>query len=113
MRSRWVVGRGDLAVAVGSKAELLEALDIELEDDPVRCADEADFGGPVEVALVGVLHVALVGRQFVGIEAAVLDVFFKLVRVWRALAELVAVLAAEAGQRADAGAAALVVDDVV
>src|SRR3546814_16266021 len=58
------------------------------------------------------LEVVLRGRQLVLPEAAVLDVALELVRVDRPAPVLIPLLAAPAGQRADAGRT-LVVDDVV
>ena len=110
MRARWLVGHD--AGRPRGQAKLLQRLEIELERHRRRRGDEARRRRPIEIGLVGVLVVALFGRELVLVEAAFRDIGVELLRIGRAAAVRAAVGAAEARQRADAGRA-LVVDDVV
>src|SRR5206468_766211 len=95
--------RLDGAVAACRQPELLQWLQIKLEHDRRSGPDEAQILGPFEVGLVGVLVVALLGREMMLVEAAVGDILLKLLRVRRAAAVALAIGAAETGERADAG----------
>ena len=112
MRSRCCSGGCTAAVPARGKPHLLHRLAVELEDHRRRREPEALVDRPLDVVAVGVPEVAHVRRQVVHVEAAVGDVLLELPRVGRAAAELAAVRAAIAGQRADAGPP-LVIDDVV
>src|SRR3982751_4757393 len=93
-------------------AEFLQRLEIKLKDHGRCRANEARILGPFEIGLVGVLVVALLGREVVLVEAALGDVGIELLRVGRAAAEALAIRAAKSCQRSDARAA-LVIDDIV
>ena len=72
------------AVALRRQTEALQGLDIELEHDRLRRADQPHRGRGFEIGLVGVLVEELLRRQFVFPEAAVGDVAVELFRVGRA-----------------------------
>jgi len=55
--------RLDRTMSTRGLTEFLQRLEIKLEDDRRRRADEADILGPVEIGLVGVLVVALLRRE--------------------------------------------------
>ena len=96
----------------GCQPELLQRLHIELHDDLVRRADEAEARCGFQIGLVGVLVIPLFRLELVPPEAFVLDVTLELVRVRRALAAFGAIRAAPARQRADARRA-FVVGDII
>src|ERR1051326_257062 len=108
----WSGRRLDQAVAARRQPELLQRLEIELENDWRRGADEARLLGPFQIGLVGVLVVALLGREMVLVEAAIADIGLELGGIRSAAAVAPSVLAAKARKRAYARRA-LVVDDVV
>ena len=99
-------------MAVGGKAEALQRLDVDLQRDRLRRADQPEGDRLLEVPLVGMLEVAFVRCELVAPETPVLDVALELVGVYRALAFPGAVGSAESGERADARGA-FVVDQVV
>ena len=104
--------RLDRAVAARRQPEFLQRLEIKLERDGHRSADEAHVLGPIEIGLVGVLVVALLRREVMLVEASLFDIRIELLWIRRAAAEALAVRAAKARERTDARAA-LVIDDVV
>ena len=101
-------------LALRGEPELLQHLGIELDQDRIVEAAHAHALRPFHVALVPVAHVLVRRRQLVVEHAVVVRVHLPLLRVRLALQELVAVLAAPAGEEADARARlGLVVDDEV
>ena len=99
-------------MTLGGKTEFLQGFRIQLQHDRVGLGDEAHAGRPLQV--VAIAHL-VVTRRFGNRrvpETAVLDVALQLLRIRRALALRFAVLAAPAGQQADAGRA-FVAQDVV
>ena len=106
MRVAMRLGRQDRAVPVGGQPHLLHRLAVELEDHRRRREPHALVERPLDVVPVDVAVVAHVLRQVVQMEAAVGDVLLELARIDVAPPEVAAVLAAMAGERADAGRAA-------
>src|SRR5262245_64395614 len=92
------------AVALGRKLELAQRLGIELQHDLLRLVEEAARNRPLEEVAVGKAMEARLLRNLAAPEAAVLDVAVELAAVRLAHALLVLVVAAPAGQHADAGA---------
>ena len=107
-----VLGRLLVAMALGGELELAQRLDVEVEGVELRRVVDADLDRPILVGLVPRLVELRLFRDVTDPETAVLDVFLQLVRVGLAAAVLVAVLAAPTGERADAGAAFVVLDVV-
>ena len=100
--------------ALRGEAELLQHLGVQVHVDRLGVARHAVRPGPLEVALVPVTHVLVRLRQLVMEHAVVLRVHLPLPRVRLALEELLATLAAPAGQEADTRARrGLEVDDEV
>ena len=107
-----LVRRLDRPVALGGEAEALHLLQVKLADDRLVVDDEAHLDGIGQIVAVDVAEVLDPGRQFLAPEALVLDVAVQLIGVGFAIAGLVSVGAAPAGERSDAGAA-LMIDDVI
>ena len=105
-------GRLDRSVALGGEAEGLHLLAVKLANDRGVIDDEAHLDGIGQIVAVDVAEVLDAGRQFLAPEALVLDVAVQLIGIGLAVAGLIAVGAAPAGERPDAGAA-LMIDDVI
>ena len=102
------------ALALRGEAEFLQHLRVQVDQDRLGVALDAVALRPLEVALVPVAHVLVGRRQLVVVDAVVLRVHLPLPRVGLAAHELLAALAAPAGEEADARARlGLVVDDEV
>src|SRR5690606_23759896 len=100
--------RLDLPMPARGEPEALHRFRVELHDDRLGLAVEAEGDRPLEVVAVGEAVVAHVLRQREAPVAAVLDVVLKLAGVDLAFAVLRPVLAAEARERADARRALVV-----
>lgn len=100
-------------MAARGQPEALQRFGIELEDDRLGLRDETHLHGEFEIGAVGHLVVALVSGKVVMPEAAIVDIALQLVRIGLALADRGAVLAAPAGERADAGCALMSMPAVV
>ena len=85
------------------EAEFLQWLGIQFNDNRLVAGVETGLFCERQIVLVGEAVKAHPLRQFVVKETAVVDVFLPLSRVRRAAQRLFAVLAAPAGQKADAG----------
>src|SRR3546814_5270879 len=83
--------------------EFLQRLGVQRQHDRRGGTDEAEPVRPFQVAAIGHLEVARVFRDLFAPEAVVVDVPLQLSWVRRALAVRFAILAAPAGEQADAG----------
>src|ERR1051325_10265340 len=87
---------------LAGEAEFLKHLAVKLQDDLVGLVDEAHGNCPLEVGLVGVAIEALVLRQFVLPETAVVDVSVELLEIGCPMADCTSIRTAPASQHADA-----------
>ena len=100
--------------ALRRHAELLQHFGVDLDHDRVGVAAQARPLRPLVIALVPVAHVLVGRRQLLLEHAIVLGVHLPLPRIGFALHELLAALAAPAGEEADARTGlGLVVDDEI
>ena len=90
-------------LALRGEAELLQHFGIDVDVDRFGVTRQAVALGPFQVTLIPVAHVLVGLGQLVMEHAVVLFVHFPLLGVGLALHELLAALAAPAGQEADTG----------
>ena len=112
MRARCAAGGTTLPWPARGQTEFLQRLAVELVDDRVGLADEAEEGGPVEIGPVHMAVVLHVIGQLVEPVAAIVDVMLQLFGIGRAPPLRLAVGTAEAGERAEPRRA-FVVHDVI
>ncbi len=104
--------RQHLAVAARRKAKLLQRLAIELVDNRLRLADEAEECRPIEIGPIHMPEILHRVRQFLKPVTAIVDIAFELIRVGSATACQLPFRPTESRQRPKSWCA-LVVDDVI
>ena len=103
-----------LGLALRRQPELLQDIRVQVQQDRFGITRQAVTLRPFQIALVPVTHVLETFRQFVMVVTVVLFIHLPLVRVRFALHELLATLAAPAGEETNAGAGFhLIVDNEI